>query len=93
MKSQASIVAITSDCPPSPHQTNPPKRSDVEDHAHTSAELSHSPTPPTLDIYADLACKPIVCHVDLFPQPLSPRSIDPLDCTVLCSPIRTPQKL
>lgn len=57
------------------------------EHAHTSVELSHPPTPPALDIYIDLACKPIFFHVDSFPQPLSPRSVDPPDCTVLCSSI------
>jgi hypothetical protein len=51
----------------------------VGDHAHTSIEMSHPPTPPTLDIYADLDRKPVGCHMDLFPQPLSPHSVDPLD--------------
>lgn len=50
-------------------------------------ELSHPPTPPTLDIYTDLDLKPIGCHVNIFSQPLSSRSVDPLDCTVLCSPV------
>ena len=57
------------------------------DHAHTFVELSHPPTPPALDIYVDFACNAIGCHVDSFPQPLSQRSVDPSDCTILCSSI------
>ena len=57
------------------------------DYAHTYVELSHPPTPPTLDSYTDLARKPIGCHMDSFPQPLSMRFVDPLDCTVSCSSI------
>ena len=87
VQSQANIVAITSDYPPSPHHTTPPPQSDVGDYAHTSVELSHPPTPPTLDICADLACKLVGCHVDSFPQPPSPHSVDPLDCTILCSSV------
>lgn len=48
-------------------------------------ELSHPPTLPALNVCAKLACKPASCDVDLFPQPPSPRFIDPLDCIVLCS--------
>lgn len=55
--------------------------------AHTSIELSHPPTPPTLDICIDLACKPIGFHVVLSSQPSSSSSFDPPDCTVLCSPV------
>lgn len=54
-QSQAGTVAVTSDCLPSPHQIAPPPWSDVGDHAHTSVELSHPPTPLTLDICVDLA--------------------------------------
>lgn len=57
------------------------------EHAHTSFELSHLPTPLALDICIDLACKPTGRHVDLLPQPLSPRFVDPLNCTMLCSSI------
>ena len=60
---------------------------EVGEGAHTSFELSHPPTPHALDILIDLACKPIGCHVDSFPQPLSQRSVDPSDCTILCSSI------
>jgi len=86
-QSKLGIVTVTSDCPPSPHQTSPPSQSVVGDYAHTSVELSHLLTPHALDIFADLACKPVGCHVDFFPQPLSPCSVDPPDCTVLCSSI------
>ena len=75
-QSQAGTVAATSDSLPSPHQITPPPCIDVENHAHASVELSHSPTPPTLVIYVDLACKPTSCHMESFPQPLSPHSID-----------------
>lgn len=57
------------------------------DYAYTDVELSHPPTPPSLDTCADLACNLIGCHEDSFPQPPSPCSIDPPDCTVLCSSI------
>ena len=87
MQSQAGTVAITSDCPPSPHQTTPPPRSDVGDHAHTSVELSHPPTPLALKIYVDLSCKPVACHVDSFPRPLSSCYVNPPDCIIFCSPI------
>lgn len=53
--------------------------------ARTSIKLSHPPTPPALNVCVDLACKPIGCHVDSFPQPPSPHSIDLPDCSVLCS--------
>ena len=53
--------------------------------AHTFIELPHPPIPPALDICSDLACNPTSCHVDLFPQPLPPHSIYPMDCIVLCS--------
>lgn len=54
---------------------------------HTSGELSHPPTPPALDIYANLVGKPDGGHVNSFSQPLSTSSIDPPDCTVFCSPV------
>lgn len=57
------------------------------DHAHTSVELSHSPTPPSLEICANLARNIVGFHVDSFPQPLSLHSVDPLNCIVLCSSI------
>lgn len=55
--------------------------------AHTSLELSHHPTPPSLDIYTGLACKPVGCHVSLFSQSSSSCSIYPSDYSLLCSPI------
>jgi len=61
-----------------------PCKDDVGEHSHTSVELSRPPTPPALDIYTDLACEPVGCHVDLLPQPPSPHFVDPLDYTVLC---------
>lgn len=79
------LVTVTSDFPPSPHQTTSPPQSDVGEHAHTSVQLSHPPTPLDLDICADLACKNVGCHLDLFPQPPSPCSIHSPDCTILCS--------
>lgn len=86
-QSQAHIVVITSDCLPSPHQIAPPPQSDVGEHSHTFFELSHPPTPPALDICANLVCKPTGCHMDLLHQTLSLHFVDPLDCTVLCSSI------
>lgn len=87
VKSRAGTVTVTRNCPPSPHQTTPPLRSDVGDHAHTFVELSHRTTPPPLNICTDLACKPIGCHVDSFPRPPSSCFVNPLDCTALCSSI------
>lgn len=55
--------------------------------ASPSVELSHHPIPHALDLCANLACKAVGCHMDLFPQPLSLRFVDPLDCTMLCCPI------
>lgn len=55
------------------------------EHAHISVELSHPPTPPSLDIRVNLACKNVLHYMDLFPQPPFLHSIDPLDCTILCS--------
>lgn len=57
------------------------------DHAQTSVELSHPPIPLALDISTNLACKPVSCHMDLFPQPPSLHSVDPPNFTVLCFPI------
>jgi len=57
----------------------------VGEYAHTFVELSHPPTPPALDICTDLACEPAGCHMDSFPQPPSPHSVDPPDFIVLCS--------
>ena len=57
------------------------------EHAHTSTELSRPPTPHALDICVDLACNLVGCHMDLFPQPPSPCSVDPPDCTILFSSI------
>lgn len=53
--------------------------------SNPSAELSHPPTPPSLDIYIDLACKNVGYYVKFFSQPSSSRSVDPLDYIVLCS--------
>jgi len=87
MKSQASTISVTSDCSASPHQIAPPLQSEVGDYAHTFVELSHRRTQLTLDIYTDLACKLVGCHVDSSSQPSSPCFVDPPYCTVLCSSI------
>lgn len=79
--------AVTSDCPPSPHQIAPPPQSDVGKNVHMPFQLSHPPTLTTLNICVDLVGKPMGCHTHLLPQPLYPRSPDPLDCTILCSSI------
>ena len=50
-------------------------------------ELTHPSTPPNLDIYVYLAYKLDSFHMDSFPQPPSPCSIDPPNCIVLCSSI------
>lgn len=84
-QSQVDTVAVTSVCLPFPHKIAPPLQSDAGEHEHTFVQLSHPPTLPALDIYEDLACKPIGFHVDLLPQPLSPCSVDPIDCIVVCS--------
>jgi len=71
----------------SPHQTTPSPQSDVGEHAHTSFQLSHPPNITSLIFHADLVVKPMDCHMHVLPQPLSSCSVDPLDCTVLCSSI------
>lgn len=86
-KSKMDKVIVTSDCPSSSHQTALALQCEVGEGAHPSVELSHPPTPLALEFYVDLACKTFGCHVDLFPQPLSPRSVDPPDYIVLCSPV------
>ncbi len=86
-QSQEDIILVTSDCPLSPHQIDPPPCSDVGDHAHTLVELSHPPTLLALDICADLACKPTGCHMESFPRLPSSHSVDRLDCTFLLSSI------
>lgn len=86
-KSKVNIVVVTSDSLSSSHQTAPAPQCEVGDGTHLSIELSHPPTPPSLDLCANLADKVIGFHMDLFPQPPSPRSIDPQDCTMLCSVI------
>ena len=50
-------------------------------------ELSHPPTSPTLDFCMHLADKSIGCHMDFFPQPSPLHFVDPMDCTMLCSPV------
>ena len=56
----------------------------MEEHAHTSIQLSHPLTITTLNFYGDLVGKPMGCHTHLLPQPSSPCSVDPPDFTVLC---------
>jgi len=81
------MVVVTSHCLSSSHQTALAPQCEARERVHLSVELSHPPTPPALDLYLYLADKAIGCHVDLFPQPLSPHFVYPLDCTVLCSPV------
>lgn len=80
-------VSIISDPLSASHHTTLASQCEVGEVVNPSVELSHPPTPPTLDIYKYLACKPIYFHMKLFYQPLSSRSIDPPDCTTLCSPV------
>lgn len=54
---------------------------------NSSVEPSPPPTPLSLDICANVDCKPIGCHLDLFSQPSSSRSVDPPHFGVLCSSI------
>lgn len=84
---QVDTIAITSDHPPSPHQTTPPPQSDVGEHVHMFVQLSHPPTLTTLNICTYLVGKPMGCHTHLLPQPPSLRFSDPSDCTVLCSSV------
>ena len=81
------MVGVTSDCPSSSNQTALALQCELGEGAHISVKLSHPPTRTTLDLYENLASNIVGCHVDLFPWPSSPRSVDPLDCTMLCSPI------
>lgn len=80
-------VAVTSDCPSSSHQTALAPQCEVGESTRTFVELSYPPTPLALDICENLACKLAGCHVDLSPQPPSPHSVDPPDCTILCSSV------
>jgi len=59
----------------------------VGEHAHTSVQLSHPPIITTLNFLAELVGNPMGCHMHLLPQPPSSHSVDPLDCTLLCSSV------
>jgi len=78
-KSKTEKVVVTSDLPSSSHQD------EVGKVANQSVELSPPPTPPALDICADLECKPDGCQVISFSQPPSSGTYDPTDYIVLCS--------
>lgn len=55
------------------------------EHAHTSIQLSYPPNITSLHFHTDLVAIPMGCHMNFLPQPMSSCSIDPSDCTVLCS--------
>jgi len=78
-------VTVRSDSLSSSDQTTLAPQCEVGAGARTSVEMSHPSTPPAIDIYTDLACKPVGRHVDLLPQHPSPCSSYPPDCIVLCS--------
>lgn len=84
-QSQMDTMIITSDFPPSPHQTTPPPQNDMEEHAHMSPQLPHPPTITSLNFCTDFVVKPMDFHVPFLPQPLSSCLVDPLNCIVLCS--------
>jgi len=71
------MATITSDCPPSPHQTSPPLQSDARDHAYTSVQLSHPPNIISLNFHVDLVVSPSSCHTHFVAQPLSSHSVVP----------------
>ena len=85
--SKTDEVAITSDSPSSSHQKSLALKDEVAEVVNPSVQLSPPPTPPTLDIFPDLASKPVCCHVDSSHRPSSSHSVDPSDCSILCSPI------
>lgn len=78
-------VTVRSDSLSSSDQTTRAPQCEVGEGARTSVEMPHPSTPPAIDIYTDLACKPVGRHVDLLPQHPSPFSSYPPDCIVLCS--------
>jgi len=80
-------VTVIDDTSFAPCQTTIALQDEVEEVTNPSVEPSPPLTPPSLDIYASLDCKPVGCHVDLFSQSLSSRSIDPTDFGVLHSSI------
>lgn len=80
-------VDVTSDCPSSSHQTNPPLQSDVRENAHMPIQLSHFPNITSLNFHIDLVAKPMGRHMHVLPQPPSLCYADPLECIVLCSSI------
>lgn len=86
-QSHMEMINITSEYPPSPHQTVPPLQSDVKDHSHTPTQLSHPPNITSLNFHEDLVVSPSSCHMNFVPQPPSLQLTIPLDDTVLCSSI------
>jgi len=80
-------VVFTSEPLSSSNQTTLDLQDEVGEVLNTSVEMSRPPTPPTLNICTDLDCNPDGCHEVLSSQPPSSGSFDPLDFTVLCSPV------
>jgi len=68
MQSHVDVVTISTNYPPSPHQTGPPLPSDAEDHAHTPVHLSHPPNITSLNFGTDLVVSPSSCHMNFVPQ-------------------------
>lgn len=84
-QSQIDMVTVTSDCPPSPHQTTPPLQIDVGEHAHIDVQPSHPPDISSSIFCAYLVVSPIPRHMYFLPQPPSSNLDNPPDDKVLCS--------
>jgi len=80
-------VVVIGDLLSAPHQTTLALLDEVEEVMNPSVEPSPHPTPPALDICIDVDCKPVGCHMNLFSQPLSSRSVHPPNLGVFYSSI------
>jgi len=54
-KSKVDMIAFSSEFPPSSHQIDLAPQCEEGESVHIYVELSHPPTPPTADLYVDLA--------------------------------------
>lgn len=63
MQSWTNMVVVTSDCPPSSHQTAPPPQSDVGQHGDTYVEPSSPPDITPFSTRTDLVVSPIQRHM------------------------------
>jgi len=86
-QSHVGAGTVSTDCPPPSHLVAPPLPSDVEDHAHTPVNPSHSPNITPLNFRADSVINPSSSHMNSFLRPPSLHSGVPPDDVVFCSSV------